>query len=177
MGRHGAELPALPAGPGISGLPDYCLRGNLRSSCAEHRSPAGYLHGNLDLYGLHSSFVLYPVQDRIPVQIHIQCPLMKGGIKMAYVPIPKDLTKVKTKVLFNLTKRQLICFCAGALIGVLAFFLLKNFLGSSAASMCMIVLMLPFFLMALYEKNGRPLEKVVWDMIQVSFKLFHCQRW
>ena len=26
---------------------------------------------------------------------------------MAYVNVPKDLTKVKTKVLFNLTKRQL----------------------------------------------------------------------
>lgn len=29
---------------------------------------------------------------------------------MAYVSIPKDLNTVKTKVLFNLTKRQLICF-------------------------------------------------------------------
>ena len=29
---------------------------------------------------------------------------------MAYVPVPKDLTKVKTKVAFNLTKRQLVCF-------------------------------------------------------------------
>ena len=29
---------------------------------------------------------------------------------MAYVPIPKDLKKVKTKVAFNLTKRQLIGF-------------------------------------------------------------------
>ena len=27
---------------------------------------------------------------------------------MPYVPVPKDLTKVKTKVAFNLTKRQLI---------------------------------------------------------------------
>ncbi|MEN7458948.1 PrgI family protein, partial [Clostridioides difficile] len=25
---------------------------------------------------------------------------------MAYVPVPKDLSKVKTKVAFNLTKRQ-----------------------------------------------------------------------
>ena len=32
---------------------------------------------------------------------------------MAYVNVPKDLTKVKTKVLFNLTKRQLICFGSG----------------------------------------------------------------
>ena len=37
---------------------------------------------------------------------------------MAYVTIPKDLTKVKSKVLFGLTKRQLICFGAAALIGV-----------------------------------------------------------
>ena len=33
---------------------------------------------------------------------------------MAYVPVPKDLTKVKTKVMFNLTKRQLVCFSGGA---------------------------------------------------------------
>lgn len=26
---------------------------------------------------------------------------------MAYVNVPKDLTKIKSKVLFNLTKRQL----------------------------------------------------------------------
>ena len=37
---------------------------------------------------------------------------------MAYVPVPKDLTKVKSKFLFNLTKRQVICFGLGALVGV-----------------------------------------------------------
>ena len=41
---------------------------------------------------------------------------------MAYVPVPKDLTKVKTKVMFNLTKRQLVCFGGGALVGVPLFF-------------------------------------------------------
>ena len=44
---------------------------------------------------------------------------------MAYVPGPKDLTAVKSKVFLNLTKRQLICFGGGALIGVPLFFLLK----------------------------------------------------
>ena len=33
---------------------------------------------------------------------------------MAYVTVPKDLTHVKSKVLFGLTKRQLVCF-GGAL--------------------------------------------------------------
>ena len=53
---------------------------------------------------------------------------------MAYVNVPKDLTKVKTKVLFNLTKRQLICFGSGALIGVPLFFLLKGHIGGSVSA-------------------------------------------
>ena len=40
---------------------------------------------------------------------------------MPFVPVPKDLAKVKTKVAFNLTARQLICFGAGGLIGVPAY--------------------------------------------------------
>ena len=64
---------------------------------------------------------------------------------MAYVPVPKDLTKVKTKVMFNLTKRQLVCFGSGALLGVPLFFLLKGPVGTSTAAMCMVILMLPFF--------------------------------
>lgn len=45
---------------------------------------------------------------------------------MAYVPVPKDLTTVKTKVMFNLTKRQLICFGAGAAVALPLFFLCKR---------------------------------------------------
>ena len=50
---------------------------------------------------------------------------------MAYVSIPKDLNTVKTKVLFNLTKRQLVCFGCGAAIGVPLFFLTKAHTGVS----------------------------------------------
>ena len=88
---------------------------------------------------------------------------------MAYVPVPKDLTKVKTKVLFGLTKRQLICFSLAALVGLPVFVLLRKSSGNSTAAMCMILVMLPFGMLALYEKNGRPLEKVIHDMIQVLF--------
>ena len=72
---------------------------------------------------------------------------------MAYVTIPKDLTKVKSKVLFGLTKRQLICFGAAALIGVPLFFLLRRTASNSAAAFCMIIVMLPFFLLAMYEAD------------------------
>lgn len=88
---------------------------------------------------------------------------------MAYVPVPKDLTRVKSKVLFNLTKRQLICFGGGALIGVPLFFLLRGSLGASSAAILMVLSMLPLFVMGLYEKNGRPLEKVLGDVIQTVF--------
>lgn len=88
---------------------------------------------------------------------------------MAYVPVPKDLTKVKTKVMFNLTKRQLICFGGGALLGVPLFFLLKGPAGTSTAAMCMVVIMLPFFLLAMYEKNGQPLEIIIGNILRVCF--------
>ena len=90
-------------------------------------------------------------------------------VTMAYVPVPKDLSKVKTKVLFNLTKRQLICFGSGALVGVPVFFLLKSPLGVNTAVLVMVILMLPAFLLAMYERNGQPAEKVLKNILNVMF--------
>ena len=89
---------------------------------------------------------------------------------MAYVPVPKDLTKVKSKFLFGLTKRQVVCFGIGALVGVPVFFLIKGALGTSFAAMIMIVIMLPFFLLAMYEQHGQPLEVVLKHIIESRFK-------
>ena len=86
---------------------------------------------------------------------------------MPYVTVPKDLTKVKSKVLFNLTKRQLICFSLGLLIDVPLYFAAKEPLGNSSAAMLMILTMLPAFLFALYEKNGQHLEVIIRNMIRV----------
>lgn len=88
---------------------------------------------------------------------------------MAYVTIPKDLTKVKSKVMFGLTKRQLICFGAAALIGVPLFFLLKAVINTTAATLCMILVMLPFFLLAMYERHGQPLEVIAGHIIRSMF--------
>ena len=88
---------------------------------------------------------------------------------MAYVPVPKDLSKVKTKVAFNLTKRQIVCFAAALILGLPLFFLLKDSVGTSLATLVMIVIMLPCFLMAMYEKHGQPLEVVVKNIIQTKF--------
>lgn len=88
---------------------------------------------------------------------------------MAYVPVPKDLTKVKTKVAFNLTKRQIICFTAALILGLPVFFLLKGSTGTSLAAFFMILIMLPFFLFAMYEKHGQPLEVVLKHIVQTKF--------
>ena len=85
---------------------------------------------------------------------------------MAYVTIPKDLSKVQSKVLFGLTKRQVICFGAAAIIGVPLFFLTKEALGTTTAALCMILVMLPFGLFAMYEKNGQPLEVFLGHLIE-----------
>lgn len=88
---------------------------------------------------------------------------------MAYVTVPKDITKVKTKAMFGLTKRQLVCFAPAILLGVPLFFLLRTPAGNGVAALCMIVVMLPFFLMGMYEKNGQPMEKLVKNYVQVQF--------
>ena len=88
---------------------------------------------------------------------------------MAYVPVPKDLSRVKSKIAFNLTKRQLVCFGGGALLGVPLFFLIKGTLGNSTAALCMILIMLPFFMLGVYEKNGQPLEKIAVNIVRVCF--------
>lgn len=76
---------------------------------------------------------------------------------------------MKSKLLFGLTKRQLICFGAAALIGVPLFFLLRGKVNSSTATVCMIIVMLPLFLLAMYEKNGQPLEVILGQIIQTVF--------
>ena len=86
----------------------------------------------------------------------------------SYISVPRDLTKVKSKVMFNLTKRQLICFSVAALFGVPSFFLLKSFLSISAAAAGMMVIMMPFFFMAMYEKNGQYPEVLLRQFIEAS---------
>ena len=87
----------------------------------------------------------------------------------SYISVPRDLTKVKSKVFFNLTKRQLICFSVAALIGVPTFFLIKSVAEVNVAVMGMMVIMMPLFFFAMYEKNGQPLEVVLGHFIQQVF--------
>ncbi len=89
---------------------------------------------------------------------------------MPYVDIPKDLAKVKSKVIFNLTKRQLICFSLAGAVGIPTYLLTRNVFGSTGAVLCLIIASLPFFFFAMYEKNGQPFEKILKHFIIYRFK-------
>lgn len=82
------------------------------------------------------------------------------------VPVPKDLSGIKTKVAFNLTRRQLICFGMAALVGIPIYFLTKGVIGTQIAAFLMIGVMLPFFFLAMYKKDGFPAEKVFYFMLK-----------
>ena len=88
---------------------------------------------------------------------------------MAFVSVPKDLTKVKNKVVLNLTKRQLICLSAAAAIGLPFYFLTRELIGTTNAATGMVLLMFPAFLFAMYEKDGLPLEKILWNIVTVKY--------
>ena len=89
---------------------------------------------------------------------------------MAFVSVPKDLTKVKNKIILNLTKRQLICLGIAAAVGLPFYFLTRGLIGSSNAATGMCLLMLPAFLFAMYEKDGQPLEVVAKHFYEAKFK-------
>ncbi len=87
------------------------------------------------------------------------------------VDVPKDLSGIKTKVALNLTKRQLVCFGGAALTGVPLYLLTKGTIGTEAAAIIMIAVMLPFFFFAMYEKDGMRAEEILKLMIRQKYML------
>ena len=88
---------------------------------------------------------------------------------MAYVNVPNDLSKIKTKLAFKLTKRQLICFGVAAVIGIPTYLFTRSVIGNTGAMFLMIALMLPCFMLAMYERDGLPCEKVMRNVIRSKF--------
>ena len=86
--------------------------------------------------------------------------------KTGSLSVPKDLSGIKTKVAMNLTKRQLICFGGAAAVGIPFYLVTKGVLGTQASALIMVALMLPFFFLAMYEKDGFPAEKILYFMVR-----------
>jgi heme O synthase-like polyprenyltransferase len=87
-----------------------------------------------------------------------------------YISVPRDFSRVKSKAYFNLTKRQLVCFTLAAIIGIPSFFLIKRIGSTTVACLGMMIVMMPLFFLAMYEKNGEPLEVYLEHFIDAVFK-------
>ena len=88
---------------------------------------------------------------------------------MAFVSVPKDLNKVKTKVALNLTTRQLISFSIAAVIGFPVYWFTRGTIGNDIAVFLMIGCVLPFFFVAIFEKDGIVFEKYMGHIIRQKF--------
>ena len=78
-----------------------------------------------------------------------------------YVQVPKDLNEIKEKFILGFTKRQVICFGIGLVLGAPVYFLTRNTLGMSGAIFAMGAVAAPAILCGLYKKNGVFLEKKI----------------
>lgn len=85
--------------------------------------------------------------------------------------VPKDVSAIKKKLIFNLTKRQIISFLLAGVAGFSAYGFLKNYMETDMAALVMTGVMMPFLFVGIYEKDGYPAEKIAYFMIRRAFLL------
>ena len=91
---------------------------------------------------------------------------------MPYVSVPRDLTRVKAKVLFGLTKRQVAFVGAAAAVSVPLFLLTMPVLGGDTASLLALIPAVPLIILGFYtSRDNQPLEKKIANYIRVRFIL------
>lgn len=88
---------------------------------------------------------------------------------MAYVNVPRDLSKYEAKVAFNLTKRQLICFSIGAAFAVPVYWFTRHFLPNDVRSILMFIIASPFFVAGIFKKDGMTLEKYLYIVCRQKY--------
>jgi hypothetical protein len=79
------------------------------------------------------------------------------------------MTVVKSRLLFGLTTRQVVCFGAAGAVGVPIFMFVNGFASSSVAMLCLIAAAFPAMVFAVYEKDGIPAEKMLLFYIRARF--------
>lgn len=94
---------------------------------------------------------------------------IKGGINFGIRNGPEGPDKNQKQDAVRLDEAAACVFRIGGACGSAAFLLSKGSMGTTSAALCMILVMLPFFLFALYEKNGQTLEVILGHLIQCKF--------
>lgn len=76
-----------------------------------------------------------------------------------FVSIPRDIKKIKPKIAFHLTKRQLIGFPIAGMIGYYSYHILMKYVGQDIAMLGIFLFTFPIFYITLIEKDGLPFER------------------
>ena len=88
---------------------------------------------------------------------------------MPYVDIIQDFSGVSRKIVFGLTKRQIVSIVIAAVMGMPFYFISRPFIGISAIFL-MIALMVPSLLIGFYPmKDGVPVEKRLANYIKARY--------
>ena len=85
------------------------------------------------------------------------------------VDVAKDPKAIRQKFIGNFTRRQFFSFGAAALVGVPFYFIARKNFGTDISALMMVGVMLPFFFIGLYEKDGVPAEKYLMQIIEMKF--------
>lgn len=89
------------------------------------------------------------------------------------VSIPKELKTIKSKLVFGLTKRQLIGFSIALAMGLPAFFLLKSF-SLDIALYGLFFTACPAIFITIFTKDGMPAE--TWIKLYLEYKYLNPQK-
>lgn len=90
---------------------------------------------------------------------------------MPYVNVPKDFSNVEAKVVFGLTKRQLIAAAAGLGTCLPIYFFLSPKIGDMALIL-IVMIATPIFMFGFYKSpDGRRPEKIFANYVRVRYQL------
>lgn len=88
---------------------------------------------------------------------------------MIEVKIPKEIRNFKSKVLFNLTLRQILSLLIGVGISIPTYIFGKKIIGEELASWFVMLISAPCFLIGFIKKNGMNYEKYFYIMLKFNF--------
>lgn len=89
------------------------------------------------------------------------------------VSIPKELKTIKSRLLFGLTKRQLIGFSLAMMASIPIFFWIKK-ISLDAAMYCGLIVAFPFIFSTIYKKDNMVAE--TWIRLYLENKLLNTKK-
>ena len=89
---------------------------------------------------------------------------------MNIAQIPSNLNDIEPKLFLGLSKRQAICLVLGLCLGISSFIILKQKVGTSYATIILLLLICPLIACGFVKKDGLYFEEYIANVIRFSVK-------